>query len=135
MASVIISTWSVFELLSERGDPVLSGVKPGDLSTCFAFLKHVSDHGPDSLPHNRSHHVSTDEPKIWQFDVTGTLRLLWFYDEGKVVVVSHCFYKQGGKKGTTPRNVVARAQDTYRKYFEAKQSGSLEIEEDNDEDQ
>ncbi|MFM0210421.1 type II toxin-antitoxin system RelE/ParE family toxin [Paraburkholderia sediminicola] len=106
------------------------------MSKCTAFLKKAAEHGPASLPDNRSHHVSTEEPKIWQFDVTGTLRLLWFYDEGKMVVMTQSFYKPGGKKSTTPRKLVVQAQDTYRRYFEAKASGELDIvDEDTHEDQ
>ncbi|MDR7006055.1 type II toxin-antitoxin system RelE/ParE family toxin [Paraburkholderia strydomiana] len=126
----------MFEQLDERGDGVLAAVKQGDLDKCFAFLQKAAEYGPASLPDNRSHHVSTEEPKIWQFDVTGTLRLLWFYDEGKMVVITQSFYKAGGKKGTTPRKLVNQAQDTYRRYFEAKERGELEIvEEDSHEDQ
>lgn len=106
---------------------MLGEVKPSEMPQCLAFLAKVAEHGPMSLPENRSHHVSTDEPKIWQFDVTGTLRLLWFYDEGKVVVVSHCFYKAGGKKNTTPRKLVAQAQAAHQEYFGAKATGSLTI--------
>lgn len=115
---------------------MLDGIKPADMSKCIAFLQKAAEHGPASLPDNRSHHVSTEEPKIWQFDVTGTLRLLWFYDEGKMVVMTQSFYKPGGKKSTTPRKLVVQAQDTYRRYFEAKASGELDIvDEDTHEDQ
>jgi len=136
IAAVIQDVWSVVEVLSERGDGVLTDVKPPDVASLVAFMKKVAAHGPASLPDNRSHHVSTEDPKIWQFDVTGTLRLLWFYDEGRLVVVAGCFYKQGGKKKTTPRALVSQAQTTYRQYFEAKANGTLHIEiEDEDEDQ
>ncbi len=81
--------------------------------------------------------MSDDEPKIWQFDVTGTLRLLWFYDEGRVVVMMQCFYKQGGKRGKTPQKLVRKAQRLCDCYFAAKRNGTLEIKSEgsNDEDQ
>ncbi|AET90656.1 hypothetical protein BYI23_B000490 [Burkholderia sp. YI23] len=134
MAAVISDVWSIYELLNDRGDAVLSGVREDEMSACLAFLAKVSVHGPASLPDNRSHHVSTDEPKIWQFDVTAKLRLLWFYDAGKLVVVSHCFYKQGGKKNTTPRDLVEAAQGVFRQYFADKANGNLQIEDGSDDE-
>lgn len=135
IAAVYQDKWTIYEVLDEREIGVLGDVKHGDVSQCLAFLEKVAENGPTWLPQNRSHHVCDDEPKIWQFDVTGTLRLLWFYDEGKVVVVASCFYKEGGKKGKTPPRLVRKAQRVHQSYFDAKAKNTLSIEEEDQEDE
>jgi len=54
----------------------------------------------------------------------GRLRVLWFYDEGRVVVCTHGFMKTTRK---TPRAQIERAKRTRRAYLAAKTSGELEI--------
>ncbi len=135
LAAVIQHTWKVYEVLSARGDTVLGDVATGgkDWARCAAFLEHAAQHGPEAFPENRTHHVG-DDPKVWQFDVTGTLRLLYFYDEGRVIVLTKCFYKQGGKSGKTPKALIKSAQKLFEQYQEAKAAGTLEIDEgENDE--
>lgn len=56
----------------------------------------------------------------------GVLRILWFYDAGRVVVCSHGFVKRSRK---TPKGEIDRAREARRRYFEAKSRGALEIEE------
>ncbi|WP_347880642.1 type II toxin-antitoxin system RelE/ParE family toxin [Cupriavidus gilardii] len=125
----------MYEVLNARGDGVLEGfVGDKDAERCFAFLGHAAQHGPEAYAENRTHHVS-DDPKIWQFDVTGTLRLLYFYDAGKVIVLSKLFYKAGGKSGKTPKTLIKAAQQMFAEYEAAKKNGTLEYDEgEEDED-
>ncbi|MFT4431964.1 type II toxin-antitoxin system RelE/ParE family toxin [Caballeronia sp. 15715] len=136
LAAVIQDTWSVYEVLNPRGDTVLGDIAGGkDWDRCAAFLAHAARHGPEAFAENRTHHVG-DDPKVWQFDVTGTLRLLYFYDAGRVIVLTKCFYKAGGKSGKTPKTFVKAAQQVYVAYEKAKLAGALEfIEGEEDEDQ
>ncbi|WP_232457886.1 type II toxin-antitoxin system RelE/ParE family toxin [Burkholderia ubonensis] len=124
-------------MLNARGDGVLADISTEkDMDRCVAFLEHAARHGPEAFGENRTHHVG-DDPKVWQFDVTGTLRLLYFYDEGRVVVLTKAFYKSGGKSGKTPKALIKAAQKLYTDYMRAKQANTLEIEEidDGDEDE
>ena len=124
----------MYELLSARGDGVLDGfASDKDAQRCFAFLEHAAKYGPEAFAENRTHHVG-DDPKIWQFDVTGTLRLLYFYDAGKVIVLSKLFYKSGGKSGKTPKDLIKAAQKQYAEYQAAKQNGTLEYDEGEDDE-
>ncbi|MHA7685892.1 type II toxin-antitoxin system RelE/ParE family toxin [Cupriavidus sp. PET2-C1] len=125
----------MYELLNARGDGVLAGLATAkDAERCFAFLEHAAKHGPEAFAENRTHHVC-DDPKIWQFDVTGTLRLLYFYDAGKVIVLSKLFYKAGGKSGKTSKDLIKAAQKVHAEYQAAKQDGTLEyVEGEDDED-
>ncbi|WP_197326073.1 type II toxin-antitoxin system RelE/ParE family toxin [Ralstonia solanacearum] len=134
VAAVIQDAWTIYELLNARDEGVLADLG-ADAGRCVAFLEHAAKHGPEVFAQNRTHHVS-DDPKIWQFDVTGTLRLLYFYDAGRVIVLAKLFYKAGGKSGKTPRSLIKAAQSAYTDYLVAKENGTLEIVEgDDDEDQ
>ena len=59
---------------------------------------------------------------IFEFRTKGGLRLLWFYDEGRVVICVNGYIKQGQK---TPRQQIEEAIQWKDKYFEAKQAGKL----------
>ncbi|MBR7956111.1 type II toxin-antitoxin system RelE/ParE family toxin [Burkholderia cenocepacia] len=135
--AVIKHAWSVYEVLSARGDRALDDIKDGDLERCWAFLEHVAMHGPEAFAENRTHDVC-DDPKIWQFDVSGTLRLLYFYDDGRMIVLAKMFYKAGGKSGKTPKAHINAVKEAYTEYQKAKRNGTLELVEidgEEDEDQ
>jgi phage-related protein len=59
---------------------------------------------------------------IFEFRTKGGLRLLWFYDEGRVVICVNGYIKQGQK---TPRQQINEAIQWKSRYFEAKQTGKL----------
>ena len=62
--------------------------------------------------------------EIWEL-IAGRLRVLWFYDEGRVVVCSHGFVKRTRK---TPLGEIDRAHAVYMAYQNAKKSGRLDVE-------
>src|SRR5438128_11587948 len=59
---------------------------------------------------------------IFEFRTKGGLRLLWFYDEGRVVICVNGYIKQGQK---TPPQEINDAIQWRNKYLEAKQAGKL----------
>ena len=59
---------------------------------------------------------------IFEFRTKGGLRLLWFYDEGRVVICVNGYIKQGQK---TPSQQIDEAIQWKNRYFEAKQTGKL----------
>jgi len=59
---------------------------------------------------------------IFEFRTKGGLRLLWFYDEGRVGICVNGYIKQGQK---TPRQQIEEAIQWKDKYFEAKHAGKL----------
>ncbi|WP_211606134.1 type II toxin-antitoxin system RelE/ParE family toxin [Paraburkholderia nemoris] len=134
--AVIKDAWSIYEVLNARGDPALADIDDeSDCDRCLAFLEHVAKNGPEAFAENRTHHVC-DDPTIWQFDVTGTLRLLYFYEEGRMIVLAKMFYKAGGKSGKTPPATIKAAKKVYGEYQKAKKAGTLELVEiDGEEDE
>jgi phage-related protein len=62
---------------------------------------------------------------IYEF-LQGRIRVLWFYDEGRIVVCSHGFIKKTQK---TPETEIRRAEEARRRYFEDKAKGNIRVEE------
>ncbi len=60
----------------------------------------------------------------------GRIRVLWFYDEGQMVICSHGFIKTSRK---TPRDQIRRAENAYRRYFDDKAKRTINIIEDEEE--
>jgi phage-related protein len=84
------------------------------------LLAFAAEHGP---PRNTevSHKIAGE---IWEF-IAGRLRVLWFYDEGRVVVCSHAFVKRTRK---TPRSEIERASAAHWSYRGAKKRRALSLE-------
>jgi phage-related protein len=68
-----------------------------------------------------SHKIVGD---IWEL-IAGRLRVLWFYDQGRLIVCSHAFVKRTRK---TPPSEIDRAQAVFDTYQNAKRSGTLKVE-------
>ena len=95
-----------------------------DSITMLALLETCAQKG---LPRNTevSHKLSGP---IWEF-IRGRLRVLWFADEGQVIVCTHGFIK---KSQRTPAREIRRAERMHREYFAAKENGELVVEEETD---
>jgi len=83
--------------------------------------------GPRCFPTEISHQVDK-ESSIWQF-TSGRLRLLWFFDEGRVIICTNIFIKKGQK---TPRKEKERAIKLKQQYFTAKRNDKLIVIDDED---
>jgi phage-related protein len=86
------------------------------------LLERVSISGP---PRNKDicHQIQGD---IYEF-IKRRLRVLWFYDKGRIIICTHGFVKDTQK---TPRIEIAKAVRIKEQYFAAKSRNDLEIEED-----
>ena len=98
----------------------LEGDLARDARRMLKLLDRVAGHGP---PRNTeiSHQLGSG---IWEF-IQGRLRVLWFYDEGKLVICSHGFVK---KRQKTPAGEIERAQGYRRQYLASKNRADLEVE-------
>ena len=88
----------------------------------LARLTAISETGP---PRNVEICHQVDD-EIWQVE-QGRVRILWFYDEGRVVVLSHGFLKSTAK---TPESEKRAAREALRRYKQARQSRTLRVLED-----
>lgn len=93
-----------------------------DADHMLELLERVSKNGP---PRNKDicHQIQGD---IYEF-IKRRLRVLWFYDEGRVIVCTHGFMKDTQK---TPKAEIAKADHIREQYFAAKARNDIEIEED-----
>lgn len=85
-------------------------------------LVRIIDHTADAGPPKDEEKSKPLREGIFEFRTKGGLRLLWFYDEGRVVICVNGYIKQGQK---TPNAEIDAAIQWKNKYFAAKGSGTL----------
>ena len=88
----------------------------------IALLDKVAQHGPQSVKSDRNHLVDPAS-KLWQFRVDH-IRVLYFYDEGFVVVCAHLYGKKSQK---APPGEIAAARKVRDAYFAAKAGKKLKF--------
>lgn len=119
--------WQVLAVCTDRSDcpllDFLSGLEGGlvkDGLRMLRLLERVAAQGP---PRNTeiSHQLGSG---LWEL-IQGRLRVLWFYDEGKLIICSHGFVK---KQQKTPLRELERAQEHQRQYFAAKTRADFDLE-------
>jgi phage-related protein len=120
--------WDVVATASDRGDcrlldflAGLEGALAKQRTRLLALLNRVAQSGPPRRT-EQSHKISGE---IWEF-IEGDLRVLWFYDEGRVVVCTTGFVKKSRK---TPESELSFAKGELARYFAAKARGALVMEE------
>lgn len=116
--------WTVYAVCDDRGDCELADFLASQDrgAAMLALLDYVAGNpqGPRLLPDEVCHQVA---PDIWQFSKGRPgIRVLWFYDEGKLVVCTHGFAK-GSKK--TPKAERDKALGLRERYFADKKAGQL----------
>lgn len=90
-----------------------------------AAMDDISKRGPEALTKFNSHQVDPLDKGVWQFTV-GKIRVLFFYDDGKVIVCSHGFKKKTQKTPKSEQDAARRAKQIY---LEDKKKNRLEIRE------
>jgi hypothetical protein len=121
------ASWDVLLLADEQGrcgtlDVMQEQEKRGGRAMLALLKDRVAKLGP---PTDNAALCSHVEGEIWEFR-KGTVRVFWFYDEGRVVVGALAYKKQ---KQKAPRRHINTAKDLRDAYLGAKKAGGLEIEE------
>ena len=83
-----------------------------DSDRMLALLDMVAIEGPPRIT-EISHQI---KGKLFEF-IQGRLRVLWFYDEGRLIICTSGFVKKGQK---TPRREIDHAIQLMDAYFEEK---------------
>ena len=118
--------WKILAVCTERGDcplldflATLEGRLARDGRRMLRLLERVAVAGP---PRNTevSHQV---EAGVWEF-VQGRIRVMWFYDEGKLIVCSHGFVKRSRR---APVWEIRRAREARWRYTRDKMAGLIEV--------
>ena len=109
--------WTLYAVCTDRGDcPLLEFLTQDDPSSHVARTKRQMLRRLEAVAQKGilqtteiSHQISEG---IWQIE-KGDLRILYFYDRDRVIVLSHGFVK---KTRTTPESEVERAREIFRRY-------------------
>jgi phage-related protein len=97
----------------------LSGTDSADKVSMVRLLEFTSEHGP---PRNKekSNYL---EGKIFEFK-HNQLRILYFFDERKLIVCTHHFVK---KQQKAPKKEIKRAKELHKLYLQNKNNGNLQF--------
>lgn len=118
--------WDVLLLADDQGrceamDVIQQLEEQGGRGMLALLRDRVPRLGPPKDNAALSSHV---EDGIWEFR-KGSVRLFWFYDEGKIVVGTNAYKKQGQR---APRRHIQSAKELRDAYLAAKRAGTLKIE-------
>jgi hypothetical protein len=91
---------------------------PNEWPKLVRILDYVAEAGP---PRDEEKSKLLREG-IFEFRTKGGLRLLWFYDEGSVVICVNGYIKQGQK---TPEKHIQEALNWKKVYLQAKKTRTL----------
>jgi phage-related protein len=121
--------WRIVAICRERGEcPLLDFLDglPSNLEKdgrrMQALFTRIAAHGPPRSV-ELSHQIA---PGLWQLS-RGRLRVPWFYDEDRTIVLTHGFVK---RYRTTPPAEIERAEARRDDYRFAKAGGELFVEEE-----
>ncbi len=121
--------YTILAVCDSRGNPVLLDFFEGlgsnfqkDMDNMLQLLEVCAVSGP---PRNTqvSHKIRGE---IWEF-IKGRLRILWFYDQGRIIICTHGFVKKSGK---TPVQEISLAESKQRQYQIAKANNAIIIQEE-----
>lgn len=125
--------WRLYAVCSARGECELLDFLDADKSDRFRDDKNRMLAHLDRVAHTFERprqaeisHLVDRELGIWQF-TRGRIRVLWFYDEGRLMLFSHGFVK---KTRTTPPGELDKARRKIKAYFQAKTDGTRRFVED-----
>jgi phage-related protein len=109
--------WVLYAVCTDRGDcPLLEFLSSEDSSSHLAktkrqMLRRLEAIARSGVPQSPeiSHQISGD---VWQIG-KGDLRVLYFYDRNRIIILSHGFVKKSRK---TPQSEIQRAQEALQRY-------------------
>ncbi len=93
---------------------------PDEFAKLVSLLDHATVHG---LPKNKQK-VNTLGNGLFEFKTVGGLRLVWFWDAGRIILCTHGFVK---KRQTTPPGELDTAAKWKKAYDLAKKAGNLKF--------
>ena len=95
-----------------------------DLADEFPKLVRLFDYAAEHLPPRNEEKCKLLQDGIYEFKTT-RLRVLWFWDEGRMILCTHGFVKKSRK---TPPGEITRALKMKAGYEVAKQARQLKFE-------
>ena len=116
--------YTIYALSSGRDSPVVEFLgeafekMPDEADKLIALLERTAEHG---VPKNKTK-ANTLGNGLFEFKTSGGIRILWFYDAGRVILCTHGFVK---KRQTTPPKELKRARKAMKAYQEAKKTGRI----------
>lgn len=100
---------------------LLSSLTEADRDNLLSMFELACRVGPTKMPRANRHEMDVNHSFLMEFRKKRH-RIAWFYDEGKLIVCTVCFYKGSND---TPAKDQKAALKAYNAYHAAKKSGQL----------
>jgi phage-related protein len=115
-------TWRIYAIADAKGETFLDqlDLTEPESAKVAATLTRVASGGPTSIPQDRNHLVDA-KARLYQLRVD-ECRILWFYDEGRLVICCHAYRKKSNK---APPGELAKGAQAVDAYAAAKIAGAL----------
>lgn len=94
-----------FEELRNTGHP--------DLDQMLRLIKRTAEFGPPRNIEMSRALEGRNAEKLWEFKA-GAIRIIWFYEQNKIIICTHSFLKKGRK---TPASEIETAQNIRSNYY------------------
>lgn len=94
-----------FEELKNTGHP--------DLDQMLRLIKRTAEFGPPRNVEMSRALEGRNAEKLWEFKA-GAIRIIWFYEQNKIIICTHSFLKKGRK---TPASEIETAQNIRSNYY------------------
>jgi phage-related protein len=117
--------WTVYAPCDADGTTFIDGLGATELEKLTANLERIAEHGPRVIPESRNHQVDAKE-QLFQLRIDA-IRVIWFYDAGRVVVCAHSYEKKSQK---VPKGEVEAARKVKAAYLDAIAKKQIEVIED-----
>ena len=116
---------AIFAMGTEKDCQVLDFLKDlaesngAEAARTWALIDRTVEHG---TPKNKEKCRFFSELRVFELKTRGGVRIMAFWDAGKLIVCSHAFLKKSTK---TPKREMERAREAREQYFNSKQRGRL----------
>ncbi|MBT7067404.1 MAG: hypothetical protein HN919_13960 [Verrucomicrobia bacterium] len=116
---------AIFAMGTEKECQVLEFLKDlaesngAEAARTWALIDRTVEHG---TPKNKEKCRFFSELRVFELKTRGGVRIMAFWDTGKLIVCSHAFLKKSTK---TPKREMERAREAREQYFNSKQRGRL----------
>lgn len=104
--------WKIYAICDNDGKTFIeSMLAETEQDRCVALFDRMATRGPTSIPTDRNHQIDSNA-KLFQVRVN-QLRIVWFYDEGQIVICAHCYRKKTNRVPKKDLQAARRAREAY----------------------
>jgi hypothetical protein len=116
--------WQIYAICDEKGETFLDALDPDEKEgvKIAANLARWASVGSEHFPSERMHLIDP-ATRLYQLRINDC-RIMWFYDQHKVIICCHGYRKKSTK---IPSGELTKGNAAKAAYLEAKQQGQIKF--------